>query len=87
MNDLGDHLESVLAAEAETDEREIGMLTLGRGSDIRDLDFPRDDLMAQAGNDVGYPRESVRAFICDQDTQASQGRTLSNSPSTPHTSR
>jgi hypothetical protein len=33
-------LVAVSPAAAETDEREIGMLTLGRGSDIRDLDFP-----------------------------------------------
>jgi hypothetical protein len=26
--------------------------------------------MAQAGDDVGYPREAIRALIGDQDTQS-----------------
>ena len=39
VHDLGDHVERVLPAHAQADEGQIRMLTLGRRSDLRDLEL------------------------------------------------
>ena len=69
MDDLRNHVERVLPADAETDEGEIRMFTVGRGRDLRDLELARDHLVAETRHDRRDPRQPVFPLVRDQDTK------------------
>ena len=68
-HDLLDQAQRVLRALAEPDERDVGSLPGGRGSDVRDLDLARDHLVSEGRHDRGDEREAILALVGDQDAQ------------------
>ena len=70
-HDLGDHVERVLAADAEPHERQIRVLALGCGRHVRDLEFPRDHLVPEPGHDRRDALEPILALVRDQNAQQS----------------
>ena len=60
----------MLAARTEADEGEIRVLAFRCGRHVRNLEFARDDLMTQPGDDVRNPPESISALVGDQNTQS-----------------
>jgi hypothetical protein len=59
----------VLRARAESDQRDIGPLQSGDGTDVLDLDLPRDHFVAECDDDPGDEREAILALVSDQDAQ------------------
>ena len=68
-DDLGDHVERVLATDAEPDEGQVRMLALGRRCHVCDLELTRDHLMAEPGDDLGDPLEPILALVRNQNPQ------------------
>ena len=66
-DDLGDHLERVLAADAQSDECQVRMLALGRRRHVCDLELTGDHLMAELGDDLSDPLEPILALVRNQD--------------------
>ena len=53
VDDLGDQVERVLGAQAEPDERDVGVLSRRYGADLPDVDLAGDHLVTEAGHDLG----------------------------------
>ena len=69
LDDLLDQLERMLRGEAETDERDIGVLTRCHRSHRRHVDLARDHFVPQARDDLCEHLEPVAALVRDQDAQ------------------
>jgi len=68
-DDLVDQLESMLGVLAEPDQRDVGSLPRGNGSDVLDIDLARDHLVAEGDDERADERESGLSLIGDQDTE------------------
>jgi hypothetical protein len=68
-HDLVDQLQRVLGALPETDERDVGPLACGDGTDVGDLDLARDHLVPEGHDDRSDEGEAVLALVRDQDAQ------------------
>jgi hypothetical protein len=56
----------VLRTLAKADERHVGPLAGSDGSDVLDIDFARDHLVAEAGDDGSHERETIGALVGDE---------------------
>ena len=59
----------MLRALAEADEGDIRALTRRHCSDVLDLDFARDHLMPQSGDDRRDEGQAIRALVRNQHAQ------------------
>ena len=50
----------MVAADAEADEGEVGLLALRRRRHLADLELARDHLVPEVGDDLGDPLEPIR---------------------------
>ena len=69
LDDLLDHVERVLGALAEPDERDIGPFSRRNRPDVFDLDLASDHLMAESGNDRRDQRQAIPSLVRDQNAQ------------------
>ena len=68
-DDRVDQSQGVLGAGAESDEGDVGPFTSGDRANVSDLDFARDDLVAESHDDWHDQLKAVFAFVGDQDAQ------------------
>lgn len=69
MDDFRDQPERVLGAQAEPDEGHIRMLPRRHRAHFFDVDLARDDLVAEAGDNLGEQLEPVPPFVRDQNAE------------------
>ena len=68
-HDFLDQAEGVMGACPEPDQRHIGSLAGGHGSDVCDLNLTRDHLMPKGRDDRCDERESILALVSNQHAQ------------------
>ena len=66
LHDLVDQGEGVLRALAEADQRDIGSLPGGHGSDVRDVDLAGDHLVPELRDHRRDERQPILALVGDQ---------------------
>ena len=69
LDDLLDQAERVVGAFPEPDQRDVGSLAGGDGSDVCDLDLARDYLVPEGRDDGCDQSEAIFALVGDQHAQ------------------
>jgi hypothetical protein len=59
----------VAGAFPEPDQRNVGSLASGHGSDVCDLDLARDYLVPQGRDDRSDQSQAILSLVCDQHAQ------------------
>jgi hypothetical protein len=69
IHDLLDHMERVLGALAEADQRDVRPFTRRHCPDVLNLDLARNHLVPESGDDRRDERQAIRALVRDQNAQ------------------
>jgi hypothetical protein len=69
VDDFVDQVQGVLAAFAESDERDVGALAGGHGTDVLNVDLARDHFVAERDHDRSDDSEPVTALVGYQNAE------------------